>query len=200
MSKIPLFKHRVAVLLVLAGWAQAHAQGEAADKLLKGRQVTRDALINALKLEPAGGLGPDADGDDAAAQGQSRGFKLATAPAQPAATARKASLLITFAVDSAKLTRESMAMLDTMAEAMQSKALAGASFAIEGHADPRGDEAHNLALSQQRAQAVMDYLVEQRGIARDSLSAQGKGASQLLNPRQPEAPENRRVTFVSTKP
>lgn len=187
-----------AALLVLAACSLAWAQSGSADKVLKGRQVTRDALIEALKLDAPGA---DGEGADPMPEVKTRGFKLATAPAPaPTAPSRKASLLITFAVDSARLTRESMGLLDTMADAMQSQALAGARFAIEGHADPRGDEAHNLALSQQRAEAVLAYLVEQRGIARSGLSALGKGSSELLNPRQPDAPENRRVTFVSMKP
>ncbi|KKD58016.1 hypothetical protein RN22_23355 [Grimontia sp. AD028] len=40
---------------------------------------------------------------------------------------------------------------------------------LEGHADVRGDEEYNLKLSQQRVQAVYDYLVEQ-GVAPSQLA------------------------------
>ena len=42
-----------------------------------------------------------------------------------------------------------------MAQALQSEALAGSRFAVEGHADPRGDARYKQELSQKRAQAVV---------------------------------------------
>jgi outer membrane protein OmpA-like peptidoglycan-associated protein/tetratricopeptide (TPR) repeat protein len=50
---------------------------------------------------------------------------------------------------------------------------------INGHTDNAGTRELNLALSQKRAQAVVDYLVEQ-GIARDRLKAKGFGADEPL--------------------
>jgi outer membrane protein OmpA-like peptidoglycan-associated protein len=169
--------------------------------LLKGDQVTKDALINALKIDLSEQQPPAAIEANVTSGPITRGFKLPTATPQPhrVPQAGKASLLITFASDSTKLTKESIGSLDILAEAMQSKALTGGMFSIEGHADPRGDEARNIVLSQQRAQAVLTYLVDQRGIARDKLTATGKGSSELVNTQQPTAPENRRVTFVNVK-
>lgn len=54
-----------------------------------------------------------------------------------------------------------------------------------------------MTLSQQRAQAVVDYLTQQDGIAAERLSAVGKGSSEPLNTRNLAAPENRRVTIVT---
>ncbi|MDP2433277.1 MAG: OmpA family protein [Pseudomonadota bacterium] len=45
---------------------------------------------------------------------------------------------------------------------------------VAGHTDSRGSSAHNLDLSQRRAQAVMNYFIA-HGIAADRLSAKGYG-------------------------
>ena len=70
-------------------------------------------------------------------------------------------------------------------------------FTIEGHADPRGNDEHNLKLSQARAEAVRSYLLSQHGLAAERVNAVGKGSSALMNPSDPAAPENRRVTIVA---
>jgi outer membrane protein OmpA-like peptidoglycan-associated protein len=166
----------------------AHAQ----DTVLKGAQVTDQALIDALTIE-----GPQA------ASGATRGFRPTQVPpgdrkpAKP--SAGKASLLITFATDSSELTGDSVTALDTLARALQSDALAGFSFRVEGHSDARGDAAHNLQLSQQRAEAVAAYLVKSRGILPERLSAVGKGSSEPMNTERVDAPENRRVTIVTVR-
>ena len=61
---------------------------------------------------------------------------------------------------------------------------------LQGHTDDVGEEADNLALSQRRADAVRDYLIE-RGIAPDRLAASGFGESRPL--RQGQDPESRRL-------
>ena len=53
-------------------------------------------------------------------------------------------------------------------------------FELGSHTDSRGPAAYNLRLSQQRAQAAMDYLV-QRGVAQQRLVAMGFGEEQLIN-------------------
>jgi outer membrane protein OmpA-like peptidoglycan-associated protein len=180
-----LIKACAVAQVLVASSIVSQAQNSDTETLLTGNQVTREALINALRVDPT----PEV---------KTRGLRL-YAPSTPTDKPHKASLLITFAVDSAKLTKESMGLLDTMADAMLSNALAGSSYLIEGHADPRGDEGHNLTLSQQRAESVADYLVDRHGIARSSLYAKGKGSSNLLNTLQTDAPENRRVTFLNLK-
>lgn len=51
---------------------------------------------------------------------------------------------------------------------------------LASHTDSRGSDAYNLALSQRRAQAAVDYLVSQ-GIARGRMVAQGYGETRLVN-------------------
>ncbi len=52
----------------------------------------------------------------------------------------------------------------------------GMSIRVEGNTDSSGDEAVNLALSQRRAQAIVEYLVE-RGVPKNRLVARGNGAN-----------------------
>ncbi|GAP36306.1 OmpA family protein [Piscinibacter sakaiensis] len=172
------------------------ASVQAADEVvLKGSQVTESALIDALAIDAP--EGPDGV--------KTRGFRPASrAPAAGKAdsakpAAGKASLLITFPTNSADLTPETMATLDVLARALQSDTLAGFTFRVEGHADPRGDAARNMVLSQQRAESVTQYLVNKHAILTERLNPVGKGSSELLNKARADAPENRRVTIVTVK-
>ena len=187
---------RLAVLSVSLSMALglggiAHAQ----DVVLKSGDVTESALIDALAID--GPAGPDG--------GKTRGFRAATRPGgdnKPAAAKPgpgKASLLITFVPNSAELSSETMATLDVLARALQSDTLAGFTFKVEGHADPRGDAARNLLLSQQRAESVANYLVTKHTILTERLQPLGKGSSELMNKSKVDAPENRRVTIVTNK-
>lgn len=167
---------------------------EAQEIVLKGSQVTESALVDALAI----------DGPEIPDGAKTRGFRAATrapgdkpAPAKP--NAGKASLLITFASNSAELSSETMATLDVLARALQSDKLAGFAFKVEGHADPRGDAARNMQLSQERAESVANYLVTKHAILTERLTPVGKGSTELMNKTRIDAPENRRVTIVTTK-
>ena len=106
-----------------------------------------------------------------------------------------ASVSITFATNSAHLTRDSEAALDVIARALASDRLERYGFTVEGHADPRGDDDYNLRLSQARAESVVTYLVQKHGVPIARLNPIGKGETELARPDVPTAPENRRVTF-----
>tara|TARA_R110002110_G_scaffold415561_2_gene651017 strand:- start:252445 stop:253491 length:1047 start_codon:yes stop_codon:yes gene_type:complete len=66
---------------------------------------------------------------------------------------------------------------------------------VEGHTDSVGPESYNQQLSQRRAQAVVDLLVNQHGIAAQRLEAKGYGESQPVasNDTAEGRAENRRV-------
>ena len=106
-----------------------------------------------------------------------------------------ASVTITFATGSANLTSGSESALDVIARALNSERLTRFSFAVEGHADPRGEDEYNLRLSQARAESVVSYLVQKHGLPMNRLHPIGKGETELAKPDVPTAPENRRVTF-----
>lgn len=76
---------------------------------------------------------------------------------------------------------------------------------IRSYTDSRGNKNYNLKLSERRAKATVEYIIE-RGIAKERLSYQGYGESQLLNdckdgvPCSPEEHQrNRRSAFIVTE-
>ena len=77
----------------------------------------------------------------------------------------------------------------------QADRLARFKFSIEGHADPRGASDSNQRLSEERAEAVRQYLVQTKNIESERLQSVGKGDKEPLNVNDPAAPENRRVTI-----
>jgi OOP family OmpA-OmpF porin len=69
---------------------------------------------------------------------------------------------------------------------------------IEGHADNVGTPAHNLALSKQRADSVVDYLADSLHIGRSRLTSVGYGESRPVadNSTDDGKRQNRRVDAV----
>lgn len=67
---------------------------------------------------------------------------------------------------------------------------------LEGHTSAEGDAKFNQRLSEARAQAAVDFMVNHEGIEADRLEAVGKGSSEPKNPDNPKAPENRRTEFI----
>jgi OOP family OmpA-OmpF porin len=106
------------------------------------------------------------------------------------------SLTIGFHFDSANLTKESVSTLSQLAQALKSNELSGLSFMVEGHTDGKGASDYNLKLSQARASAVKTYL-EKQGVEASRLVAQGKGDTELVNPQDRFAAENRRVKVIT---
>lgn len=147
-------------------------------------KVTQDSLIEALTPAPA--------------PLRTRSIRVLRDSAPPAPVKRaSASLLITFETNSANLTARAKRSLDVVGAALASDKLADFRFGIEGYADPRGQSARNLKLSQLRAESVRDYLVAAHHIDRSRLEPVGKGDADVLNKTDLGAAENRRVTLVN---
>jgi outer membrane protein OmpA-like peptidoglycan-associated protein len=72
---------------------------------------------------------------------------------------------------------------------------------VQGHTDNRGDPAANLELSQRRAEAVVQWLIN-AGVDASRLEAKGYGDTRPLVPNLTPAnrARNRRVQFMITKP
>jgi OOP family OmpA-OmpF porin len=72
---------------------------------------------------------------------------------------------------------------------------------IEGHASSEGDASYNMKLSDDRAKAVMKYLVE-HGVDKSRLNAKGFGATQPVadNKTEDGREKNRRVEFTILEP
>jgi len=104
-------------------------------------------------------------------------------------------MLVTFGRNSAEMTPQARSEARSFAQAMAAPQLSGMRFAIEGHTDATGTRDRNVALSQARAQSVVDYLVQQ-GIDSSRLTARGYGPDRPIQGSSAFAPANRRVEFV----
>lgn len=72
---------------------------------------------------------------------------------------------------------------------------------LSSHTDQRGKDAYNLKLSQQRAEAAVDYIVS-KGIAKSRITAKGYGKTRpiVVNAKtEAEYQRNRRTEFKVTK-
>lgn len=67
---------------------------------------------------------------------------------------------------------------------------------IEGHTDAVGTNHNNFKLSERRALAVKEYLVNEYSIEPLRLFTEGKGERQLFDKANPNAGVNRRVEFL----
>jgi outer membrane protein OmpA-like peptidoglycan-associated protein len=102
---------------------------------------------------------------------------------------------VTFAYDSATLTANAKTTLDNAVKMLKDNASVRVN--VDGHTDSRGADQYNQALSERRAQSVVDYLVE-KGIPRSQLTARGFGESKPIagNDNDANMARNRRVEFV----
>lgn len=109
------------------------------------------------------------------------------------------ALTVTFATGSARLTPQAEQTLNTLGRALASAELSPFRFRIEGHTDTTGSRTLNQTLSEERAAAVRDFLIQRHGIAPQRLVAVGFGQDQLLVPTPDNTPEarNRRVQVVN---
>lgn len=100
-----------------------------------------------------------------------------------------------FAWDQAVLQEISFPVLDEVVQALKDNK--GFRVQVEGHASSEGGDDHNQTLSEQRADAVLNYLVT-HGIDKERLASKGFGSSVPLDTNETIAgrENNRRVEFV----
>jgi outer membrane protein OmpA-like peptidoglycan-associated protein len=106
-------------------------------------------------------------------------------------------LEIYFDFNSADIASKSVPDVITLGRALTNPELQGGVFLIAGHTDAKGGQDYNQKLSERRAQAVREYLIENFRIASDSLVAAGYGKEQLKNRANPFGGENRRVQITN---
>lgn len=129
---------------------------------------------------------PDATADDAAELEEELNAFVAANP-------------ILFEPTSAVLTESAFAVIDRIA--IDAQQFAGIALTVEGHTDSDGSPAVNLQLSQDRADAVRDALIE-RGLDATVIEATGFGSEQpVLVDGEEDKAASRRVEFrVVTAP
>ena len=102
---------------------------------------------------------------------------------------------VLFDYDSAKLDSSAKILLDAQSRFL--RANTDLNFIIEGHADERGTREYNLALGEQRATAVRDYLVIQ-GINSDRIKviSYGKEKPAVVGSNTMAWSKNRRAVTI----
>jgi len=109
----------------------------------------------------------------------------------------RATLKIHFDVDKATIRPYSMSKVENFASFLVANK--GSNVLIEGHTDSDADDAHNMMLSNKRANAVMDKLIE-LGVSANRLRAEGKGESMPVasNATTSGKSLNRRIEVILT--
>lgn len=160
-------------------------------------KLSGDALYDAAALQIRGGLGKDFP--------QNWQFKAdisvkpAVAPVDATVCQQLFSELlgkasIRFEPGKADIDPDSAGLLDRLVEtALRCPA---SNIEVAGHTDTDGDDASNQALSEKRAQAVVDYLVK-AGLPAARFTATGFGATQPQAPNDSDEGkgQNRRIEF-----
>ncbi|WP_044425173.1 OmpA family protein [Acinetobacter pittii] len=102
--------------------------------------------------------------------------------------------IINFASGSSDIPADNKAILDQAATLLNK--VSGVKLNVGGHTDSTGNAAANKALSQSRAQAVVDYLTS-KGVDGSKLVAQGHGSDQPVadNTTEEGRFKNRRIEF-----
>jgi outer membrane protein OmpA-like peptidoglycan-associated protein len=102
---------------------------------------------------------------------------------------------IKFDVNKATIKAESMGTINYVVKMMNDNP--GLNFVVEGHTDSDGEDAKNMTLSEARAKAILEKMVE-LGISEGRLKTKGWGESKPIagNDTPEGKAQNRRVEFV----
>ncbi len=107
------------------------------------------------------------------------------------------TVAVNFDFNSARIRPESYRTVGLIADSLYHPYLQGYRFLIVGHTDAVGSREVNLKLSQQRAEAIREALINPFGINPARIEAVGLGEEDLLNSANPKAAENRRVQLIN---
>ncbi|WP_332116271.1 OmpA family protein [Azorhizobium caulinodans] len=107
---------------------------------------------------------------------------------------------IQFKLNSAIILPDSYATIGAIADALHNPVLQGYRFIVTGNTDTTGTREHNLKLSQERADAVVEALTTTFNVNPARLEAVGLGEEALQDTKNPESPVNRRVQIFNVGP
>jgi outer membrane protein OmpA-like peptidoglycan-associated protein len=104
---------------------------------------------------------------------------------------------IQFNPDTPVIRPQSYPTLGRIADALTNPALMSFTFLIVGRVEANGRRDNNLALSQRRAEAIRDALVNTFKISSKRVFAVGLGEEQLQDANNPKAPINQQAQIVT---
>ncbi|MEM6824511.1 MAG: OmpA family protein [Pseudomonadota bacterium] len=121
-------------------------------------------------------------------------------PLPPNVDLPTSNLTINFELGSARLTVDGMLALRSLAKALLHPNMAATTFQVAGHTDGRGDPVMNQALSERRAQAVVEFLTVHFEVPANQLIPVGYGITRPMDPTNIMNPLNRRVEIINLQP
>ncbi|ACL56336.1 OmpA family protein [Methylobacterium nodulans] len=208
---VDTFSHRMrraallAGLLVLGSGAGAYAQAPSEADIVKALTPAPAAPATGLTRS----LSTTVRGEAGSVAGDDRGFldslrnRTSLTPSErsklAAASADKPSidLEIPFDYNSSKIGPKALPVVKSLGAALARPELKGNTFLIVGHTDGKGKDQINQTLSERRAEAVKQYIVQNYGVPASNLVSVGYGKSQLKDTANPLSAVNRRVTAVN---
>lgn len=104
---------------------------------------------------------------------------------------------ITFDVDTPIIQPDSYQTVGRIADAMVHSSLLPYTFLIVGHIEANGKREGNAILSQRRADAIRETLVNTFKISAKRIQAVGLGEEQLLDSARPTAPVNNQIQIMT---
>jgi outer membrane protein OmpA-like peptidoglycan-associated protein len=136
-----------------------------------------------------------ADAEKRAADAMAALAKLAAVKDEPRGLVITLSGSVLFASNQSTLLPEARTRLDQVSDVLLTTR--ERNIVVEGHTDSQGTDAHNMTLSQNRADAVRNYIV-QRGYGGDLIRANGMGEGQPVasNGNAEGRANNRRVEII----
>jgi outer membrane protein OmpA-like peptidoglycan-associated protein len=194
---------RTALLTGLLALGSAAAQAQPAPSeadILKALSPAQQPLTRSLSIGPR-------SGSESGAIGEDRGFldslrnRTSFSPAEreriAAASADKQSidLEIPFDYASATIGPKALPLVKSLGGALAQ--LKNNTFLVVGHTDGKGHDKTNQALSERRAEAVRQYIIQNYGVPPANIVAVGYGKSRPKDSSNPLAAVNRRVTAVN---
>lgn len=171
--------------------AASQRSGDVTEAQLSAEQSARvDAETRTTEAETA-----RAAADQRAATAQAALASLAAVKDEPRGMVITLSGSVLFASGQATLLHEAQAKLNQVADVLL--ATRERNVTVEGYTDSKGSDSSNVDLSQRRADAVRNYLV-QRGYEGDLIQARGLGEAQPIadNASAEGRANNRRVQIV----
>ena len=201
-------KYAVACGALTAGLALSTGQAMAAEK------VSSDAIINALTPKKPLTRSLSASPAEQAKEAETKKFvdtlrnrttrSLSSNERDQIATIAqekpRIDLEIKFEFNSAQISRSAMPDMEALGKALSDPSLKGSSIVLAGHTDVVGRDDVNQDLSERRADAVKQFLIDKYRLAPENLVTAGYGKTRLKDKANPRAAENRRVEIVNMVP